>query len=97
MSIYSSIAIDDLISGIHVNKHSSEFISQGMWIVTYKVDSLIGSIIIECQSRHIMSDGEVVEWLMALVLKTSMSARASWVRIPPSPFYPQHEGPLTTI
>jgi hypothetical protein len=48
MSIYSSIAIDDLISGIHVTKHSSEFISQGMWIVTYKVDSLIGSIIIEC-------------------------------------------------
>ncbi len=44
-----------------------------------------------------MSDGEVVEWLMALVLKTSMSARASWVRIPPSPFYLQHEGPLTTI
>ena len=30
--------------------------------------------------------GEVVEWFMALVLKTSLSARATWVRIPPSPF-----------
>ncbi len=30
--------------------------------------------------------GEVVEWFMALVLKTSVSARAPSVRIRPSPF-----------
>ncbi len=40
--------MDDLISGIYGTKHSSEFVSQGIWLVTYKVDSLIGSIIIEC-------------------------------------------------
>ncbi len=30
--------------------------------------------------------GGVVEWFKALVLKTSVSARAPWVRIPPPPF-----------
>ena len=29
--------------------------------------------------------GGVVEWFKALVLKTSVSARAPWVRIPPPP------------
>ena len=33
--------------------------------------------------------GGVVEWFKALVLKTSVSARAPWVRIPPPPFYKQ--------
>ena len=32
-------------------------------------------------------DGEVVEWLKALVLKTSEGATLPWVRIPPSPPY----------
>jgi hypothetical protein len=32
-----------------------------------------------------LTPGEVVEWFMALVLKTSVSSRAPWVRIPPSP------------
>ena len=31
--------------------------------------------------------GGVVEWFKALVLKTSVSARVPWVRIPPPPFY----------
>ena len=31
------------------------------------------------------SPGGVVEWFKALVLKTSVSARAPWVRIPPPP------------
>ena len=31
--------------------------------------------------------GGVVEWFKALVLKTSVSARAPWVRIPPPPFW----------
>ena len=30
--------------------------------------------------------GGVVEWFKALVLKTSVSARAPWVRIPPPPY-----------
>ena len=30
--------------------------------------------------------GGVVEWFKALVLKTSVSARVPWVRIPPPPF-----------
>ena len=33
--------------------------------------------------------GEVVEWFMALVLKTSVSARAPSVRIRPSPCFNQ--------
>ena len=32
------------------------------------------------------SSGGVVEWFKALVLKTSVSARVPWVRIPPPPF-----------
>ena len=30
--------------------------------------------------------GGVVEWFKALVLKTSVSARVPWVRIPPPPY-----------
>ena len=30
-------------------------------------------------------DGEVAEWFMALVLKTSVGESLPWVRIPPSP------------
>ncbi len=33
-----------------------------------------------------ISPGGVVEWFKALVLKTSVSARVPWVRIPPPPF-----------
>ena len=32
------------------------------------------------------SPGGVVEWFKALVLKTSVSARVPWVRIPPPPY-----------
>ena len=31
--------------------------------------------------------GGVVEWFKALVLKTSVSARVPWVRIPPPPYF----------
>ena len=39
----------------------------------------------EVQQNRIAAGG-VVEWFKALVLKTSVSARAPWVRIPPPPF-----------
>src|SRR5579875_211092 len=38
-----------------------------------------------CLQPHLVSPGEVVEWFKAAVLKTAVSARAPWVRIPPSP------------
>ena len=51
--------------------------------------SLLKASIASCYNKSgcqwIVQLGGVVEWLMALVLKTSMSARASWVRIPPPP------------
>ena len=36
--------------------------------------------------KCIIDNGELVEWFMALVLKTSMGATPSGVRIPHSPF-----------
>ena len=35
--------------------------------------------------KNLILPGGVVEWFKALVLKTSVSARAPWVRIPPPP------------
>ena len=37
-------------------------------------------------AKYLLSPGGVVEWFKALVLKTSVSARVPWVRIPPPPF-----------
>ena len=37
-------------------------------------------------TKNILKPGGVVEWFKALVLKTSVSARVPWVRIPPSVF-----------
>ena len=40
----------------------------------------------------------MVEWFKALVLKTSVSARVPWVRIPPPPYLENlHKGSYSTI
>ena len=44
-------------------------------------------VIIKKLKFNNFSPGGVVEWFKALVLKTSVSARVPWVRIPPPPFY----------
>ena len=46
-----------------------------------------GLLSLMCRAYGLGTSGEVVEWFMALVLKTSVSSRAPWVRIPPSPLF----------
>ena len=43
------------------------------------------TMVVQCLVLHDLS-GEVVEWFMALVLKTSVGASSPSVRIRPSPF-----------
>ena len=43
------------------------------------------------QTVHYLKYGEVVEWIIASVLKTEEALKPPWVRIPPSPPFLEHK------